>query len=176
LKRARTAGSKRKTPTKAFPTYFFDTSALVKRYHREEGTDQVNTLFAKKPRWILISDLAVIEFHSALVKKVRTKEITAETFRQVCDFFLNECQQGLYEVVAMNDEIKTKSVELLNRYALSYDLRTLDALQLATVVRAAEARRLTAFVSSDPRFLKLIREKVSTFKALSPTDLSDSSS
>ncbi len=51
-------------------TYFFDTSALVKRYHREIGTEIVDAAFDDKNATKIISDISVIEFYSAFAKKV----------------------------------------------------------------------------------------------------------
>jgi predicted nucleic acid-binding protein len=59
-----------------------DTSALVKRYHREVGTDVVDAAFADEGGIRMISDMGVIEFYSAFAKKVRTGEITEEDFRE----------------------------------------------------------------------------------------------
>lgn len=41
--------------------YFLDTSALVKRYHRERGSEVIDALFAEQDRRIIISDLSIIE-------------------------------------------------------------------------------------------------------------------
>jgi predicted nucleic acid-binding protein len=52
---------------------FFDTSALVKLYHEEKGSD-VLTKFISEHRGVLasiVSDVARIEIRSALWKKVR---------------------------------------------------------------------------------------------------------
>lgn len=59
--------------------YSLDTSALVKHYHQEEGTDVVERLFKASDR-LIISDLSIIEFYSAIGLKVRTREITAKAF------------------------------------------------------------------------------------------------
>lgn len=61
--------------------YFLDTSALVKHYHQEVGTDTVDEIFNSKERLLLISDISIIEFHSALGLKVRTAEITKDAFK-----------------------------------------------------------------------------------------------
>ena len=45
--------------------YFFDTSALIKLYHNETGTDTLNNLIASDDPDIVISDLTVIEMISA---------------------------------------------------------------------------------------------------------------
>jgi uncharacterized protein len=52
-------------------TYFFDSSALVKRYHPEVGTADVNRLFSEQHSRHFIARLAVAEVQSALVRKVR---------------------------------------------------------------------------------------------------------
>jgi len=55
---------------------FFDTSALVKYFHEEEGTAQITELISGSMNneiWVL--DLARIEFSSALYRKYRAKEI-----------------------------------------------------------------------------------------------------
>lgn len=56
---------------------FLDTSAIIKLYHNEEGT--VNLVkFLKQSNSqnliLTISELAEIEFRSAFLKRVRTKE------------------------------------------------------------------------------------------------------
>jgi hypothetical protein len=43
--------------------YFLDTSALVKRYHLELGTEIVDAVFAENSSTKMISDLGVIEFY-----------------------------------------------------------------------------------------------------------------
>ncbi len=55
-------------------SFFFDTSALVKLYHEEDGTEELTLLVSSENPVILISDITVIEMISALAKKVRTEE------------------------------------------------------------------------------------------------------
>jgi hypothetical protein len=50
--------------------YFFDTSALVKRYHKEDGTKQVTDIFGLTENLIRISTPGAVEIHSALAIKV----------------------------------------------------------------------------------------------------------
>ena len=40
---------------------FLDTSALVKRYHRERGSEVIDALFRERDQRIVISDLSIIE-------------------------------------------------------------------------------------------------------------------
>ena len=47
------------------PVYFLDISALVKRYHPERGSEVVQRAFADPTARRLISDISIIEVHSA---------------------------------------------------------------------------------------------------------------
>ncbi len=47
-------------------TYYLDTSVLVKLYHQETGTDEVEKIFSTKNASIIISEIAVVELYSAI--------------------------------------------------------------------------------------------------------------
>ena len=53
---------------------YFDTSALIKRYHPESGGEAVDRYLDNGVDRHLISRLAFVEFHSAIAKKVRDVE------------------------------------------------------------------------------------------------------
>jgi predicted nucleic acid-binding protein len=63
--------------------YFLDTSALIKLYHEEEGTEVVDNLVSQNQPVIVISDLSGLEMVSAMSRKVRAQEIKPETFTAV---------------------------------------------------------------------------------------------
>jgi uncharacterized protein with PIN domain len=50
---------------------FFDTSALVKVFHEEKGSEVVTSLIKAKDNEVWISELARIEFLSAIFRRVR---------------------------------------------------------------------------------------------------------
>ena len=55
--------------------YYFDSSALVKRYAPEKGTQRVDAIFQEKDRVLIIANIGIVEIYSALSKKKREKEI-----------------------------------------------------------------------------------------------------
>ncbi|MGK5092747.1 type II toxin-antitoxin system VapC family toxin [Deltaproteobacteria bacterium TL4] len=60
---------------------FLDTSSLIKLYHHEDGSDWImETLSHNKIEDIFLSELAILEFRSALWKKVRVKELEERVF------------------------------------------------------------------------------------------------
>lgn len=63
--------------------FYLDTSAIVKRYRTEEGTEFIDRLFEKiekSKHRLATSFLSVLEFISALRRLLKAKEITRETF------------------------------------------------------------------------------------------------
>ena len=58
--------------------YFFDTSAVVKVYHEEKGSNIILPIYNANDS-ILISELSKVEFLSTIHKKLRSNEINIET-------------------------------------------------------------------------------------------------
>ena len=54
---------------------FFDTSALVKFFHKEEGSEAVTNLITSKENEIWLLELSRLEFISALFRKLRKGEL-----------------------------------------------------------------------------------------------------
>src|SRR5438309_5186830 len=60
--------------------HFLDTSALVKHYHAELGSAEVDRLWADPTATLFISRLGVVEAVSVFAKKVRSGQISAADF------------------------------------------------------------------------------------------------
>ena len=138
--------------------YFLDTSALVKRYHWERGSDVVDALFAEPDRRLLISDLSIIELGSALTKKVREREITPEKYHRSLGLF---CQNIITETIAvetLGEEDKAVAADLVEKYGFHANLRTLDSLQLAVMKRVA-VHQLDQVLCADRSFCSLILQE-----------------
>jgi len=146
--------------------YFFDTSALVKRYHDEAGTTAVDEAF-DDDAVCLISDLTVIECHSAFAKKVRTEEIGEEDYRVAMQRIMQEINRGLLRIRRLREPQKQQAVAYLRSYATSHGFRTLDAMQLA-VLQTVE-RPLDRVYCSDRRFISVLEAE--GLSVLNPEDL-----
>jgi uncharacterized protein with PIN domain len=107
---------------------FFDTSALVKRYHREVGADVVEAAFSDHSITRMISDIGVIECYSAFTRKVRTGDITEEDFRVTIKELAEDMQNGTIQLAFFGDNDKREAAVLIEKYGLSRNLRTLDAM------------------------------------------------
>jgi predicted nucleic acid-binding protein len=133
--------------------YFLDTSAIVKIYHHESGSDQVIP-FYKGPEAIVISELSKVEFVSTIHKKLRTGEITADTLDAVKNRFLADCS-GRFVVIHVASFIVDMAMDIMNTHGRANHLFSLDALQIATLLTIAE--KDTTFVCADKRLTALVK-------------------
>ena len=124
---------------------FFDTSALVKFFHEEEGSPLVTDLILSEDNQIWISELSSTEFLSALFRRLRTQEINEEQLRRAVTGF--EEQIRSFNVEPLGHAILREAEDLLERFGKAKRLRTFDAIQLKTFTLIAE--KDWRFVASD---------------------------
>ncbi len=108
------------------PLFFLDTSALVKYYRHEAGSDFVEQLFRDNGAQRLISHIATVELESAFATMVRTGQIDRETAliaRRRIEFDLSRRNIIVAAVVDMHFRIARR---LLIQYGSVHGLRTLD--------------------------------------------------
>lgn len=74
--------------------YFLDTSALVKRYHMEKGTDYVDAIFKKHDR-ILISSLAIVEVASVFNRKKLEGRLSEDEAYSILASFFSEAVERI---------------------------------------------------------------------------------
>ncbi len=132
--------------------YFFDSSALVKRYCPEAGTDEVNRLFADSDATHYISRLAVVEVQRALARRVRTGEIREPELDHLRNLFYNDIGQRLLQVRRFRDFHYHHAVRLVRKYAAPQKtplLGTLDALHLVSALDLRSNNAVDVFVSAD---------------------------
>lgn len=55
--------------------FYFDTSAIVKRYRKEVGSEVLDEIFELKEHGFIISFLTILEFIVAFSTRVRRKEL-----------------------------------------------------------------------------------------------------
>ncbi len=133
---------------------YFDTSSLIKLYHYEEGTELLDQLFENnKLSTVFLSELAKVEFNSAIWKKVRTQELTHDEAQAMSTFF--ETDYSKFQFVELNSEIVHSSKFLIAKYGAE-GLRTLDSIQLASALKLKNEVEL--FVTAD-KLLKNIAAK-----------------
>lgn len=146
-------------------TYFLDTSALVKLYHEEDGTKTLDGLIRDEKPTLVISDLAVIEMTSALLKKARMHIINHEVCSQAIASFENDLPK--FTVLVVEKTIKGMATALLKEFGKERGLKTLDALQLASVLHASQTSQCDLFIVTDAILAEIAAQKGLTVLNLS---------
>lgn len=133
---------------------FFDTSALVKFFHREDGTDVVISLITDPRNRVWLSELARLEFVCALHRRYRMKEIKEDHLLRAIEGFTSEFSRFNTRKIgrAVLDEAET----LVNRLGKSVGLRALDAIHLATFSLFNQLEEMP-FVATDEILLSAAR-------------------
>ncbi len=108
---------------------YVDTSALIKRYITETNSDEFDAFFMSHGP-IAISRLTLVEIRSALARRQRAGEISAEIAEQAMDEVRIDLQDGILDVFPVADEQVAQALHLIERLT-PLPLRTLDALHLA---------------------------------------------
>lgn len=127
-------------PARAHP--FLDSSALVKRYVAETGSDLVRRIFEAADE-IVVSPVTRLEAASALARRCREGDLTAAEGRRALRRL--DWERPDFTRVRFGPDLERTARRLLFRRSL----RTLDAIQLASA-KLASCRFL---VSSDRRLL-----------------------
>jgi predicted nucleic acid-binding protein len=122
---------------------YFDSSALVKRYLKEKGTDVVQSLTIRD-EFIATSKLAYPELLSAFMRKRRAGELGEEPLESV----LNRLESDWPELFII--EIHDELLPFVRSLVRKYPLKGADSIHLASALwleRMTKAE--VTFVASD---------------------------
>ena len=124
---------------------FLDTSSLVKLYHKEADTDELENLLSSITiNTFFLSEISKIEFASTVWKKVRTNEITELEAQTTLGLFESDFEKFVF--IPVDSIIIEHARNLISTYGTK-GLRTLDGIQLSTSVYLSKQAQL--FITSD---------------------------
>ena len=139
---------------------YLDSSALVKRYLHEDGTDVIQSLL-RDTEVFATSKLTYPEILSAFRKKHRVGEIKRKTLEAVIDKFENDWEKIF--VIEFHNELLPGVKKLIEKYPL----RGADALHLASALWLDDTLKMgLTFVASDIGLLNAARSEA--LKILNP--------
>ena len=130
---------------------FFDTSALVKFFHEEEGTDIVTELILDRNNEVWISELGRLEFVSAVFRRFRNKELDEEQLNTAVNSF--EDQIAGFNIEHLGHAILEEAELFIKNYGRTHGLKALDALHLGTFSLISE--KDWSFVVADDNLCKV---------------------
>lgn len=126
--------------------YYLDTSALVKLYIRESGTERLLQLAANPNHKLAILALAQVELHSAVRRRQRAGDIPD----LMADRLLRDFAHHL-ESKFLRQTINDSVLEIALRLIGFHPLRAYDAVQLAgcLIFKASAGVEAPVFVTAD---------------------------
>jgi len=137
--------------------YYLETSALVKLYVREPGTERLLSLADRSgDNQLAILALAQVEFRSAVRRRERNGEIPALVATQLLEVFKRHVE-GRFITQAVTLIVLDLASMLVDRYAL----RAFDAVQLAGYValKTSAGADVPVFVCADQELLTAARQE-----------------
>ena len=152
--------------------YYLDTSALVKLYVRELGTEQVLRLASGTAgNQLAVLALAQVEIRSALRRRERAGEIAGIVVSQLLESF-----QRHMEAVFLKQVVTEATFDVACELVDKHGLFALDAVQLAgyLALRTTSGARTPIFVSADRQLLEAAEaESIPVLDPCSPRSWSD---
>ncbi|MCL1465799.1 type II toxin-antitoxin system VapC family toxin [Argonema galeatum] len=136
--------------------YFLDTSALVKRYIPETGTDWILSITDPATgKDLAIAQITWVEVLSALSRRQRQGSISADRFDLTLQDFRVDFE-NLYQVI----EVDRSLIEIAGQLVIQYPLRAYDAVQLASALRVQSLLASLpdielVFVTADDRLINV---------------------
>lgn len=148
-----------------------DSSALIKRYHNEKGTNQVDILFdtlvTRKPRCMVTSIWSIPETIATLNRKKNEGKIDLDRFKELLANFFHEID--MIEIIPVDTEKIINSIPFI----MEHNLNSADALHLSAIKDAGEIadhfKGRVIVVTSDKRLLKVSKEE--GFETLNPEEI-----
>ncbi|MCY4552248.1 MAG: type II toxin-antitoxin system VapC family toxin [Candidatus Poribacteria bacterium] len=140
--------------------FYFDASALVKRYTRESGSEKMLFLFRNVPLTrLLCLTIGAIEVFWICIRKKNDRRITIGEFTQAIGHLEHEIinHQSSFRKISVPDSLVWNSMDLIETHSLnSVDAMVLrSALDTATELRSIGDRLV--LVASDQRLLRAAR-------------------
>jgi len=139
--------------------FYWDASALAKRYAPEIGTPLVNSLFSQVPRnRMMCLSVGTGEVISVLVRKKNAGVIPEAAFSQAMTDFRAEVISAVdFQLVAVEDTLVFASHSLIEKYSLN----ATDALVLRSASDVVSIKRQeghdVVLLASDRRLLNAAR-------------------
>lgn len=127
---------------------FFDTSAFVKRYVEEPGTEKVLETCDRAEQLVLCV-ICLPEMISTLNRLVREGKLPGDDYQKLRDLILKEIEDA--EICYLTPEVVTQTIRCLE----NNELRAIDALHLGCALVVEP----DLFVSSDQRQIEAAKKE-----------------
>ena len=116
--------------------YYLDTSAIMKRYIQETGSDIVRELFERltDSETLITSYLLILEVNSTTARLLKARVITQRNHQRILDQLTQDISNYEVKVMPVQNELLDRAIGVVAEYSL----RSLDAIHFAAAVANRE--------------------------------------
>ncbi len=137
------------------PIYYLDTSAIMKRYRTEIGSDVVDEIFdgLTDSDELATSYLTLLEVNSAATRLLKGRVIAQSVYRRILSRFTLDIFNDAVTLLPIQNELIDSAIDIAGEYAL----RSLDALHFASAliaIRMSSDSQGLFMVSADRELLE----------------------
>ncbi len=143
---------------------FLETSALVKLYHLEPGSEKLDVII-KPTDTLSISSMARLEFVSIIFGHIRRGQITESLAQKQLQLFQSDMNN--FHIIKYDYHIFTIAVSLFENYASKMNIDSREVLHVASAKPLLKLG-LDYFVSCNPVIIKLA--KLEGFRTINPLE------
>lgn len=122
---------------------YFDTSALIKLYLREEHSERVNALLVGQDDALPVWSLHLLELRNTFCLKLFRNELTQGEVDGLVKLFHDRLQAGFYAAPALDCMDLTATALQLTSHTRRLGCRSLDILHVAAALRLSVPRFIT---------------------------------
>lgn len=136
---------------------FWDASALVKVYAKEDGTPNVESAFALRGAQIVVTDFVALESVATIGKKRRSGVIDRARYRTALNEFYRDYQR-MFDILPVEGSVRSEAMRLAEKHHLAA-VGAMDLLHVASACYAATLWRPDPLVliASDQPLLDVAR-------------------
>lgn len=132
-------------------TYFLDSSAIVKYYVIEVGTEWVRQIIDSEEYACVVANISLAEVAAALSQLRRHGPFGSSFVQRTIFRFKEELRQQMF----LSHTVDAGTISLAADLAMSHSLRGYDAVQIASALLAQQVTRSKfIFVSGDNQMLR----------------------
>lgn len=144
--------------------YYFDTSALLKRYLLEEGTQGVLELFRQKDYTVVTSSITLVEGYHGICRKCREESVSIRVQERILRDLKKDLSNA--KIVEFNALVIKQAQKIIG----NHPIRTLDAIHIASALVFHPRKKLKIqFISCDEKqCVVALKQGLSVFNPLGP--------
>ncbi|MCB4790803.1 MAG: type II toxin-antitoxin system VapC family toxin [Elusimicrobia bacterium] len=130
--------------------FYFDTSALIKKYIKEHGSEVVDSIL-EKADIVYVSKITKIECISVIKRLLHDRAINKADYKYLKKEIFTDF--NYFSVIEFNEAVESKAMILIDKY----QIKLLDSIQLASLLVMKD--KINEFVACDIKLIEYAKKE-----------------